>query len=196
MEALPSVETAPVLVDVSALDVLTLLSLVVSVTALPPLESELSPLVEVATVAAELVPPADESSDVALVETCPLPFELAVSVACSPDGLPPPPHALAQTHALTHARTHANGLCRTQLMRVNFAPHLARRKQALLERAEHILSSDRESRDHCGPTMRARRKTRVVAEQQLPDGERRHSDSAASAWVTTFNETIRAFHER
>src|SRR6187402_561355 len=97
----------------SALDVLAGLPLAVTVTALSPVELEPSPLVVVAT---ELAPPADESSDVELLETCPLLFELVVSVACSPEGLPPALQA--------HARTHANGLCRTQLMRVNLAPHL------------------------------------------------------------------------
>lgn len=148
---LPSVEVAgalplAVLVevsDVSALDVLAGLPLVVTVAAPPPLELWPLLLVVVVTAAAELVPPAEESSDVEPLDVCPLPFELAVSVACSPDGLPPALQA--------HARTHANGLCRTQLMRVNFAPHRARRKQALIERAEHILSSGRENRDHCGP---------------------------------------------
>ena len=81
-------------------DMLTELQCVVTVTALSPLELWPSPLVVVAT---ELAPPADESSDVELLGTCPLPFELAVLVACSPDGFPPALQA--------HARTHANRLC-------------------------------------------------------------------------------------
>lgn len=132
LEVLPSVEVpaaplVPALVDVFALDVFAVLPLVVTVTglaALPPLEFWPSLLV---VVAAELVPPADEPSDVELLDICPLPLELAASVACSPDGLPPALQA--------HARTHANGLCRTQLMRVNFAPHLARSKQAFISNA-------------------------------------------------------------
>jgi hypothetical protein len=113
VEALPSVavSAAPlvtVLVDVSALDVLTVLLLVVTVAALtllPPLELWPSLLV---VLEAELVPPADAASDAELLDTCPLPFALAASVACSPEELPPPPQA--------HARTHANGQCRTQLI--------------------------------------------------------------------------------
>ena len=78
---LPSVEVpgAPplaVLVDVSALDVLTVLPLVVTVTAPSPVELWPS-LLMLVVIATELVPPADESSDVELLDACWLPFELA-----------------------------------------------------------------------------------------------------------------------
>lgn len=183
MEALLSVEVsgAPlvtVLVDVSALEVLTALLLVVTVAALtllPPLELWLSLLV---VLVAELVPPADAASDAELLDTCPLPFALAVSGACSPEELPPPPQA--------HTRTHANGLCRTQLMHVNFAPHLARRKQALIERAKHILSSSLENRDHSS----------VLRSTPSPARASLSRTSQQRPRVTTFNEISRAFHER
>lgn len=165
MEVLPSVEVVgapPVAVlvevsDVSTLDVLTGPSLVVTVAALPPLELGPSlPVVAAAEpapeLAAELMPPADAALDVELLDVCPLPFELVVSVACSPDGLPPALQA--------HARTHANGLLRSQLMRVNFAPHRARRKQALIEHTAHSVV-DTENRDHSGPNPPCSQEERV-----------------------------------
>lgn len=130
-----------VLVDAAVLDVPAALppdALVALVVVLP---FELWPPLPVA-VAMELLPPADEASDEELLDIGALPFELVLSVVCSSDGLPPALQA--------HTRTHAIGLCRTQLMRVNVAPQRTHRKQALIERAEHILSPSRENREHCG----------------------------------------------
>jgi len=160
---LPSVEVSgeppvAVPVDVSALAVPTELPLALTVTALPPLELWPSLLV---VIAPELLPPAEAFSEVELLDTCPPPFELAVSVVCSPGGLPP---------LQAHARTHANGLYRTQLMRVNLSLHFARRKQALIERAEHIPSSIRENHDHCTPTTGVFPRERVFKVDQRLDG--------------------------
>lgn len=140
MEALASVEVAAppplaVLVDVSVLEVLTEPVLAVTVVVLPPTAPSPAlvlplafcpPVLVLVADATELAPPADASLDEVL-DTCPLPIELAVSVACLPEE---PPSALQ-----AHAKTHANGLCRTQLMRVNLAPRSPRCKLALIVRA-------------------------------------------------------------
>jgi hypothetical protein len=131
LEVLPSVDVAAaspvvVLADVSGPDVLAEPPLVVTVAVVSTLELE-PPLLVLVVVAAELVPLVDEALDAELFDACPLPLEPMVSLAWSPDELPPPLQAQAQARATTHA----NGLCRTQLMRVNLAPRRARRKQLL-----------------------------------------------------------------